>query len=183
MKIYTKTGDQGTTSLLGGKRVSKDDLRIEAYGTIDELNAHIGLLNAQMEEATQHYFLTEVQRRLFSIGSALACDPDRPLVRPDLGADDIQLLENAMDTMDQLLEPLRNFILPGGDALVAQAHICRTVCRRAERRIITLDREKPVGEWIIQYLNRLSDYFFILSRYMAQSRKIEEIIWTPRQPK
>ncbi len=183
MKIYTKTGDAGTTSLFGGKRVYKDDFRIEAYGTIDELNAHIGLLNASLQEATQHYFLTEVQRRLFSIGSALACDPDKPLVSPDIHAEDIQLLENAMDTMDQLLEPLRNFILPGGDPLIAQAHVCRTVCRRAERRVIALDKEKSVNALIIQYLNRLSDYFFILGRYIAHSHKVEEIIWTPRTAK
>ena len=181
MKIYTKTGDTGSTSLFGGRRISKDDLRIEAYGTIDELNSFIGLLNASFSEATQNYFLSEVQRRLFTIGSNLASDPEKRVIAPDIHDDDITTLENAMDTMDQFLEPLKNFILPGGDVAVAHAHMCRTVCRRAERRVITLDRLSKVDPIILVYLNRLSDYFFVLARYIAHSREVTEIIWVPRK--
>lgn len=181
MKIYTKTGDSGTTSLFGGTRISKDDLRIEAYGTVDELNSFIGLLNSTFEEATQNYFLTEVQKRLFTIGANLASDPEKKLVTPDIMDEDIHTLENAMDTMDQLLEPLRNFILPGGDVAVAYAHVCRTVCRRAERRVVTLDRMSGVDSKVIIYLNRLSDYFFVLSRYIGHTRDLPEIPWIPRK--
>lgn len=181
MKIYTKTGDSGTTGLYGGKRIAKDDLRIEAYGTVDELNSFIGLLNASFNEATQNYLLTEVQRRLFTIGSNLASDPEKPMVTPDIHEADIIMLENAMDTMDQLLEPLKNFILPGGDKAVAYAHVCRTICRRSERRIISLDRESAVDPKIIIYLNRLSDYFFVLSRYIAHANGITEIPWIARK--
>lgn len=181
MKIYTKTGDEGSTSLFGGKRVSKDDIRIEAYGTIDELNAFIGLLNASFQEATQNYFLSEVQKRLFTIGANLASDPDKKMITPDIKNEDIQTLENAMDTMDQLLEPLKNFILPGGDVTVAQAHVCRTICRRAERKVIALHKYSQVDPLIIMYINRLSDYFFVLARYIALRHEVTEIPWTPRK--
>ncbi|MBK7805745.1 MAG: cob(I)yrinic acid a,c-diamide adenosyltransferase [Saprospiraceae bacterium] len=181
MKIYTKTGDTGTTSLFGGRRISKDDLRIEAYGTVDELNSFIGLLNSTFSEATQNYFLTEVQKRLFTIGSNLASDPEKRLITPDIRDEDIHTLENAMDTMDQLLEPLRNFILPGGDVAVAYAHVCRTVCRRAERRVITLDRDSTIDPKIIIYLNRLSDYFFVLARYIGHTKDLPEVIWVARK--
>ena len=181
MKIYTKTGDEGTTALFGGKRVRKDDIRIEAYGTVDELNSFIGLLNASFQEATQNYFLSEVQKRLFTIGANLASDPEKKMITPDIKHDDIQTLENAMDTMDQLLEPLKNFILPGGDTVIAQAHICRTICRRAERRVITLNNISQVDPSIIIYLNRLSDYFFVLSRYLSYRNNITEIPWVPRK--
>ena len=181
MKIYTKTGDEGTTALFGGKRVQKDDIRIEAYGTVDELNSFIGLLNASFQEATQNYFLTEVQKRLFTIGANLASDPEKKMITPDIKHDDIQTLENAMDTMDQLLEPLKNFILPGGDTVIAKAHICRTICRRAERRVITLNNISQVDPSIIIYLNRLSDYFFVLSRYLSYRNNITEIPWVPRK--
>lgn len=181
MKIYTKTGDEGTTALFGGKRVQKDDIRIEAYGTVDELNSFIGLLNASFQEATQNYFLSEVQKRLFTIGANLASDPEKKMITPDIKNDDIQTLENAMDTMDQLLEPLKNFILPGGDTVIAQAHICRTICRRAERRVITLNNISQVDPSIIIYLNRLSDYFFVLSRYLSHRNNITEIPWVPRK--
>lgn len=181
MKIYTKTGDNGTTGLFGGKRIPKDDLRIEAYGTVDELNSFIGLLNSNFNEATQNYFLSEVQKRLFTIGSNLASDPEKRMITPDITDEDIQLLENAMDTMDQLLEPLKNFILPGGDTAISYAHVCRTICRRAERRVITLDRASIVDPKIIIYLNRLSDYFFVLSRYIGHSKDIPEIPWIARK--
>ena len=181
MKIYTKTGDEGMTALFGGKRLAKDDLRIEAYGTVDELNSFIGLLNASFSEASQNFFLTEVQKRLFTIGSSLASDPDKKLLRPDITEQDIQLLENAMDTMDQLLEPLKNFILPGGDIAIGYAHVCRTVCRRAERRVISLSKSSEVDPLVIIYLNRLSDYFFVLARYIAHTKAVPEILWTPRK--
>ncbi|MGB4958636.1 MAG: cob(I)yrinic acid a,c-diamide adenosyltransferase [Saprospiraceae bacterium] len=181
MKIYTKTGDKGDTSLFGGKRISKDDLRIEAYGTVDELNSFIGLLNATFQEATQNYFLTEVQKRLFTIGSNLASDPDKGMITPDILDEDIHVLENAMDTMEELLEPLKNFILPGGDISIGYAHVCRTICRRAERRVIAIDKQHPVDPKIIMYLNRLSDYFFVLSRYIARSKNITEIPWIARK--
>lgn len=181
MKIYTKTGDNGTTGLFGGKRIPKDDLRIEAYGTVDELNSFIGLLNSNFNEATQNYFLSEVQKRLFTIGSNLASDPEKRMITPDITDEDIQLLENAMDTMDQLLEPLKNFILPGGDTAISYAHVCRTICRRAERRVISLDRASIVDPKIIIYLNRLSDYFFVLSRYIGHSKDIPEIPWIARK--
>jgi cob(I)alamin adenosyltransferase len=181
MKIYTKTGDEGMTSLYGGTRLSKDHLRIEAYGTVDELNSFIGLLNTGFSEATQNFLLLEVQKRLFTVGSNLASDPDKKLVTPDILESDIVTLENAMDTMDQLLAPLRFFILPGGDAAVAYAHICRTICRRAERRVIALNQESPVDPLVIKYLNRLSDYFFVLARYIGHTRNVQEIPWQPRK--
>ena len=181
MKIYTRTGDEGTTSLFGGTRVSKDDIRIEAYGTVDELNSFIGLLNDSFVEATQNYFLSEVQKRLFDIGSSLAADPSKFALASDIRDSDIQMLENAMDTMDQLLDPLKNFILPGGDIAVSQAHICRTVCRRAERRVISLGRVAEVESAIVVYLNRLSDYFFVLARYIAHSKGVNEVHWHPRK--
>lgn len=180
MRIYTKTGDEGMTGLFGGKRIPKDDLRIEAYGTVDELNSFIGLLNASFHEATQNYFLNEVQKRLFTIGSNLASDPEKQMITPDIRDEDIHTLENAMDTMDQLLAPLKNFILPGGDTTVSYAHVCRTICRRAERRVISLDRESTVDPKIIVYLNRLSDYFFVLSRYIGHTKNIEELPWISR---
>ncbi len=181
MKIYTKTGDKGTTSLFGGKRIAKDDLRIEAYGTVDELNSFIGLLVASFQEESQLAILTEVQNRLFTIGAALATDPDKPNSSSDIHESDIEILENAMDNMDQLLPPLRNFILPGGDQAIANAHVCRTICRRAERRVVSLASESTVDQQIIIYLNRLSDYFFILSRYLSHINQVAEIPWIARK--
>ena len=180
MKIYTKAGDSGTTSLLGGKRLGKDDMRIESYGTIDELNSFIGVVISQMNDEEQKSILLNVQNRLFDIGSVLACDPEKPLLNSDIQESDILLLENAMDNMENSLEPLRNFILPGGSTAISFAHVCRTVCRRAERRVISLRRESKVDPVIIKYLNRLSDYFFILSRYMAYKTGVKEILWASR---
>ncbi len=183
MKIYTKTGDKGTTALFGGKRLPKDDVRIEAYGTVDELNAHIGVLNTAFNDDIQNNLLTEIQNRLFTIGSNLASDPDKDMITPDITVDDIVSLENAMDSMEKSLPLLRNFVLPGGHQASAFAHVCRTVCRRAERRVITLDRLTAVEPLIIQYLNRLSDYFFMLSRYIVHINNAEEIAWIPRKKK
>jgi cob(I)alamin adenosyltransferase len=179
MKIYTKTGDEGTTSLFGGKRIGKDDLRIDSYGTVDELNSHIGLLMAYLDEET--VLLGSIQSRLFTVGSNLASDPDRDMITPDLSEDDILTLENAMDNMDHHLEPLQNFIMPGGSRAIAQAHVCRTVCRRAERIIIALSRISTVEPIIIKYINRLSDYFFILSRYIAHLEGIKDVPWIPKK--
>lgn len=181
MKIYTKTGDEGTTSLFGGRRIAKDDLRIEAYGTVDELNSFIGLLMASFDDKNQKEILTGVQNRLFAIGAALATDPDKSTASSDIHESDIEILENAMDNMDQLLPPLRNFILPGGDTSIANAHVCRTVCRRAERRVISLSSASSVDQRIIIYLNRLSDYFFILSRYLSHIHQVAEIPWIARK--
>jgi len=181
MKIYTKTGDAGMTSLYGGKRVSKDDIRIEAYGTVDELNSHIGLLISSLPTDDQKELLTEIQKRLFTIGSILASDPSKELKTPDLLDSDVQLLEKAMDNMDSQLEPLRTFILPGGSASNSTAHICRTVARRAERRTITLSGLADLDPIVVIYLNRLSDYLFILSRKIAQDIGHDEIPWKARK--
>jgi len=181
MKIYTKTGDKGMTSLYGGKRVSKDDLRIEAYGTVDELNAHVGLLIAMLPYHQEKYLLTEIQKCLFTVGSILASDPTKDMPTPDLLQSDVDLLENAMDNMDAQLTPLKTFVLPGGSESNSQAHVCRTVCRRAERRLISLAGAAEVDNLLIRYLNRLSDYFFMLSRKIALDLRHEEVPWVPRK--
>jgi cob(I)alamin adenosyltransferase len=182
VKIYTKTGDSGTTALLGGARVSKAHLRIEAYGTVDELNSFIGLLGDQPVNSKRKYILKEIQDRLFTLGAELACEPGKDnIVKPDLIDSDIQLLEKEIDTMEVGLEPLKNFILPGGHQSVSFAHLARTVCRRAERISISLSQTSPVAPIVIKYLNRLSDYFFVLGRKMAQELEIEEIKWEPRK--
>lgn len=180
MKIYTKTGDQGETSLFGGSRVGKEHQRIEAYGTIDELNAFIAQLMTQLDDSSQSELLTEVQKRLFTIGSILAADPSKELPVPDIRESDVTALEAAMDVMELSLEPLRTFILPGGSAANSSAHICRTVTRRAERRVIALHRSDLVPAIVIRYLNRLSDYFFMLSRHIAATIGHEETPWRPR---
>ena len=181
MKIYTKTGDQGMTSLYGGKRISKDDIRIEAYGTVDELNSYIGLLISSLPNDDQKDLLFEIQKRLFTIGSILASDPTKEMPTPDLLDSDIELLENAMDNMDAQLTPLRTFVLPGGSDSNSKAHICRTVSRRAERRIISLSGVAELDPIVIKYLNRLSDYFFILSRKIAHDLGHDEVPWLPRK--
>ncbi len=181
MKIYTKTGDGGMTSLYGGKRISKDDIRIEAYGTVDELNSNIGLLISLLPNNDEEGLLTEIQKRLFTIGSILASDPSKDLPTPDLLDSDMELLELAMDNMDAQLEPLKTFILPGGSTSNSQAHVCRTITRRAERRIITLSGIANLEPIIVKYLNRLSDYFFILSRKIAHDLGHDEVPWVARK--
>lgn len=182
MKIYTKTGDSGTTSLLGGARVSKAHLRIDAYGTVDELNSFLGLLRDQPVNENRKDILKEIQDRLFTLGAELASEPGKEnIVKPDLIDSDIQLLENEMDAMEGDLAPLKNFILPGGHPSISYAHIARTICRRAERICIALSEESPVAPIVIQYLNRLSDYFFMLGRKMAKELNIEEVKWEPRK--
>ena len=182
MKIYTKTGDSGTTSLLGGARVSKAHIRIDAYGTIDELNSYIGLLNDQEVNAHRYDFLKEVQDRLFTVGSHLATEPGKDkVIKPDLFESDIEALERAMDEMDAELPALTSFILPGGHQSVSFAHLARTVCRRAERISIALNDHEEIDPLIIRYLNRLSDYLFVIGRKMALELKTEEVKWEPRK--
>ncbi len=181
MKIYTKTGDKGYTSLIGGTRVPKYHLRIESYGTIDELNSYIGLIRDQNITGHQKEILKEIQDRLFTIGSVLASDPEKSRMKvPDLSPDDIKLLEEEMDSMSLSLPELKHFILPGGLTVVSFCHIARCICRRAERITVQLAEESEVGETILIYLNRLSDYLFVLARKLCSDNRIEENKWFPR---
>jgi cob(I)alamin adenosyltransferase len=181
MKIYTKTGDQGSTSLFGGKRVSKADLRIDTYGTVDELNSWIGVLRDQSVNQSRKEILVEIQDRLFTIGSILATEPENTKVKiPSLIESDIELLENKMDDMEAALPPMRFFVLPGGHTSVSFGHVTRTVCRRAERLVIALDQTEKVDPLVIKYMNRLSDYLFMLCRTMAHELKAEETPWRPK---
>lgn len=181
MKIYTKTGDQGTTGLFGGKRVSKSDLRIDTYGTVDELNSWIGLLRDQTVNEIRATVLIEIQDRLFTVGSILATEPNNSKVKiPTLLDTDIEFLEKEIDTMETQLEPMKSFVLPGGHQAVSFCHIARTVCRRAERLAVQLSDEETVDSIVIKYLNRLSDYLFVLSRKMGSELNIVETPWKPR---
>ena len=181
MKIYTKTGDKGYTSLIGGTRVPKHHLRIESYGTVDELNSYIGLIRDQDISVHDKDLLKQIQDRLFTIGSSLAADPEKSrMVIPDLHAEDIELLEKEMDKMNETLPELRHFILPGGSNAISYCHIARCVCRRAERLSVHLAEESTVDEKVNIYLNRLSDYLFVLSRYAGHLLQVPEIPWKPR---
>jgi cob(I)alamin adenosyltransferase len=181
MKIYTKTGDKGTTALFGGKRVSKADLRINAYGTVDELNSYIGLLRDQEVNQKRKEVLIEIQDRLFTVGSILATEPGNTKVKiPSLSEDDILNLEKEIDKMDAALPPMKFFVLPGGHPSVSFGHVARTVCRRAERLVIELDATERVDELVIKYLNRLSDHLFVLCRKMSHELNAEEIPWKPK---
>ena len=180
-KIYTKTGDKGETSLFGGMRLSKADLRIDSYGTVDELNSHIGMVRDLIEAAGQKPILKEAQDRLFTIGSNLASDPSKDMITPDIKPEDIQYLEAAIDQMQESLPVLKHFILPGGHPTVSAIHIARCVCRRAERIVVALANVSKVEDLIIHYLNRLSDYLFVLGRFEAQTLGIEETRWEPRK--
>lgn len=182
-KIYTKTGDLGKTSLIGGTKVPKSHLRIESYGTIDELNSYIGLLNDHIQDSRSNIILKEIQDRLFTIGSSLACDPDKaPAMKiPDLKETDVVLLEKEIDSMNEVLPEMKSFILPGGHVAVSTAHIARCICRRAERLCVNmLEHDLFVDPLIIKYTNRLSDYLFVLSRYIGHLLQIQEIAWKPR---
>jgi cob(I)alamin adenosyltransferase len=182
MKIYTKKGDSGKTSLIGGTRVPKHHLRIESYGTVDELNSYIGLIRDQDISAQDIEALLEIQDRLFTIGSHLAADPGKSkMVLPELLEADITFLENEIDRMDDLLEEMRSFVLPGGHTVVSYSHIARCVCRRAERIAVQLAEESEVDEKIISYLNRLSDYLFTLSRKLTKDLNAKEIAWVPKK--
>lgn len=178
-KIYTKTGDDGTTGLIGGTRVPKFHPRIEAYGTVDELNAFIGMIADQEISAHHREMLLEIQDRLFTIESLLARDPgaEVTIALPDIMEGDIALLEQEMDAMNESLPALRSFILPGGHPTVSWCHIARCVCRRAERTTLRLARTTTVNPLIIQYLNRLSDYLFVLGRKLSQELNAEEKPW------
>ena len=182
LKVYTKTGDNGKTSLIGGTRVKKFDERIEAYGTVDELNSFIGLLRDQEIDNHSKDILYEIQNRLFDLESLLANDKSNKNIKlPQLQKSDIELLEREIDKMNENLPELRSFILPGGHQIVSLCHICRTVCRRAERQTIKAAEKFPVEPLEIKYLNRLSDYFFILGRKFAMDLKIKETTWQPRK--
>jgi cob(I)alamin adenosyltransferase len=182
-KIYTKTGDSGSTSLIGGTKVPKSDLRIDAYGTVDELNSWIGLINDQLDIEEFKNELKDIQDRLFTIGSSLACDADKePKMKlPDLHDADIRLLEVKIDEMTAQLPPMKSFILPGGHVTVSSIHVCRTVCRRAERLLVGMQQHELFLEpKVLQYINRLSDYLFTLARYAAEKMGVPEIAWKPR---
>ena len=189
MKIYTKTGDKGTTALFGGTRVPKDHIRIESYGTVDELNSYIGLIRDQ--EINPHYknILIEIQDRLFTVGAILATPPEKEvkkngelrLQKLGITESDIELLEKEIDTMEEALPPMTHFVLPGGHTTVSYCHIARCVCRRAERLAVHLDHNEAVAEIVIKYLNRLSDYLFVLARKLSNDLNAEEVKWIPRK--
>jgi cob(I)alamin adenosyltransferase len=189
MKIYTKTGDTGTTALFGGSRVPKDHIRIESYGTVDELNSHIGLIRDQEFNAHYKDILIEIQDRLFTVGAILATPPEKEVLKngekrlQNLGIieSDIELLEKEIDAMEEALPPMTHFVLPGGHTTVSYCHIARCVCRRAERLAVHLDHNEPVAEIAIKYLNRLSDYLFVLARKLSYDLNAEEVKWIPRK--
>lgn len=183
IKIYTKKGDTGKTSLIGGTKVLKSNIRIDAYGTVDELNSYIGVVFDHCNDEQAKIILKEIQDRLFTIGSELACDPHKhtKVPIPDLHENDIELLEKEMDKMDAELPVMKNFILPGGMPAVSFMHVARCVCRRAERCCVRLqEHDGAVDPLIIKYLNRLSDYLFMLARYTGMKNKAPEIIWKAR---
>jgi len=183
LKIYTKTGDLGKTSLIGGTKVPKSHIRIETYGMVDELNSYIGLVSDHLADAHSKNVLKEIQDRLFTIGSSLACDPDKePLMKlPDLKETDVVLLEKEIDTMNDVLPPMKFFILPGGHIAISTTHVARCICRRAERCCVNMQEQKIfVDPLVIKYLNRLSDYLFVLARYIGHLLNVAEIPWKPR---
>jgi len=181
MKIYTKTGDKGTTALFGGARLPKNHIRIEAYGTVDELNSFIGLVRDHLTKEELRGELKAIQETLFTIGSHLAADPSKEnLWIPEINPTEIELLEKGIDRMEESLEPLKNFILPGGHPVVSHCHVVRCVCRRAERNVVALSEIETIAPILIQYLNRLSDYFFVLARFVGKELGAEEVVWTAR---
>lgn len=180
MKIYTKTGDKGGTSLFGGTRVEKDNIKIEAYGTVDELNSQLGFLISLIDGVNFQDQLKKTQAILFDIGSYLASDGKNNDYLPKLDDAEIARLEEGIDSMTAELPQLKSFILPGGNQRIAAAHICRTVCRRAERRIVTLDNIEKQNPFIIIYMNRLSDYLFVCARYLSMLDGIDEVKWNPK---
>ena len=189
MKVYTKTGDTGTTALFGGTRVSKHHIRIESYGTVDELNSHIGLIRDQDMSDLYKNVLIEVQDRLFTVGAILATPPAKETLKngqprlQNLGIveSDIEFLENEIDTMEEALPPMTHFVLPGGHTTVSYCHIARCVCRRAERLAVHLNDIEPTDERVIKYLNRLSDYLFVLARKLSHDLNADEVQWIPRK--
>ncbi len=176
-RIYTRTGDRGDTGLIGGRRVPKDHLRVEAYGAVDELNAHLGIVRAHTADADLGSLLDEIQHRLFDLGAELAAPAGATGAAPSIGDAEIEWLERAIDTCQAALPPLREFILPGGALLAAEVHVTRTVCRRAERRLVTLARRETVRSDLLRYLNRLSDFLFVLARVMNQRAGRPDVVW------
>ena len=189
MKVYTKTGDTGTTALFGGTRVPKHHIRIESYGTVDELNSHIGLIRDQDMSDLYKNVLIEVQDRLFTVGAILATPPEKETMKngqprlQNLGIveSDIEFLENEIDRMEEALPPMTHFVLPGGHTTVSYCHIARCVCRRAERLAVHLNDIEPTDELVIKYLNRLSDYLFVLARKLSHDLNANEVKWIPRK--
>ena len=189
MKVYTKTGDSGTTSLFGGTRVSKDHIRIESYGTVDELNSYIGLVRDQQINAHFKEILVKIQDRLFTIGAILATPPEKETLKsgqprlniPKIIENDIQLLEEEIDKMEDSLPQMTHFILPGGHTTVSYCHIARCVCRRAERLSVHLNQNEPIDAIVIKYLNRLSDYLFVLARKLSADLGAQEVKWIPEK--
>lgn len=189
MKIYTKTGDEGQTSLFGGTRVPKHHIRINSYGTVDELNSWLGLLRDQEMDAAHQQILISIQDKLFTLGAILATDPEKWTLKngkerldiPKISEEDITLLESQIDLMNTSLPPMTHFILPGGHTTVSYCHISRTICRRAERMATLLNENEPFDPLVIKYLNRLSDYLFVLGRKLSQDLKAEEIKWIPEK--
>ncbi|WP_281542767.1 cob(I)yrinic acid a,c-diamide adenosyltransferase [Maribacter aestuarii] len=189
MKIYTKTGDKGTTALFGGTRVPKHHIRIESYGTVDELNSWLGLIRDQNISESSKNELIQVQEKLFTVGAILATDPEKALLKdgrerlniPRISIGDIEILENAIDSMDGDLPQMTHFILPGGHTTVSYCHIARTVCRRAERMATLLYEAEPFDELVLSYLNRLSDYLFMLARKLSKELQVAEVKWIPEK--
>ncbi len=189
MKIYTKTGDKGTTALFGGTRVSKDHLRIESYGTIDELNSYVGLVKDQATNKETKKALIKVQNDLFTLGAMLATPPEKETLKsgkerlniPKINASSIQFLEDEIDFMNTKLPQMTHFILPGGHTTVSFCHIARCVCRRAERLSVSLNEEAEINPDVLTYLNRLSDYLFVLARKLSQDLSAEEVKWIPEK--
>ncbi len=179
MKIYTKTGDKGKTSLLSGEKVKKHNIRLNAYGSVDELNSFIGYLISLNINKKHKEFLTDVQHKLFNLGALLAVKKDVNFKIPEITDKDIQALETEIDRLNKGIPPLKEFILPGGSAETAQCHICRSVCRRAERTVSELSEKEKIQELLLIYLNRLSDYFFVLARKISQEKEIKETVWKP----
>jgi cob(I)alamin adenosyltransferase len=180
-KIYTKTGDKGKTSLIGGTRVAKYHLRIDCYGTVDELNSYIGVVKDSITDDHVENVLYEIQDRLFTVGSILASDPGKSKMKiPGLHKGDVTLLENEIDSMSAHLPELKNFVLPGGHTVASYCHVARCVCRRAERLAVHLKHKSDVPDLVIIYLNRLSDYLFVLARKIVHDAGATEIPWRPR---
>lgn len=183
MKIYTKTGDKGKTSLFTGTRVPKHHIRIESYGTLDELNSWLGLIRDQ--EINSHYqnVLAKIQDKLFTVGAILATEPtkDNRLKIPRINSENIEFLEKEIDAMNEDLPAMTHFILPGGHTTVSYCHIARTVCRRGERMISYLNEEEAIPETVLSYINRLSDYLFVLARKLSKDLKAKEVKWIPEK--